>query len=437
MMYDQNTRILTSGRLLARNTVFNLIGQGAPMVVAIFAIPLLIKGLGTDRFGVLTLAWMVVGYFSLFDMGLGRALTKLLAEKLGTGQVEDIPKLIWTALPLMGVLGVIGALVVASISSWLVYSILNIPANLQVETLKACYILALSIPIVISTAGLRGVMEAHQRFGQVNAVRIPMGIFTFLAPLVVLQFCNSLYPVVAVLVVGRVIAWGAHLALCLYLVPALRRGINFQRTMVRPLASFGGWMTVSNMVGPMLLYMDRFMIASFISVTAVAYYTTPYEVITKLLIVPSAILGVLFPAFSLSYARDRKRVSRLYIQGIKCVSLIILPIALGIIVFAKQGLSVWLNDEFAVNSSLVAQLLVVGVFINSLGLVSQSLVQAAGRPDLTAKLHLIELPLYLTYLWFLLHKYGINGAAGAWLIRVSISAVILAVLAFLIIEKKP
>jgi len=51
MMYDQNTRILTSGRLLARNTVFNLIGQGAPMVVAIFAIPLLIKGLGTDRFG--------------------------------------------------------------------------------------------------------------------------------------------------------------------------------------------------------------------------------------------------------------------------------------------------------------------------------------------------------------------------------------------------
>ena len=74
---------LTQGRLLARNTVWNLGGQVAPLVVAIFAIPPLIKGLGTDRFGVLTLAWVVIGYFSLFDLGLGRALTKLVAGQEG------------------------------------------------------------------------------------------------------------------------------------------------------------------------------------------------------------------------------------------------------------------------------------------------------------------------------------------------------------------
>ena len=48
---------LASGRLLARNTIWNLIGNGAPMVVAIFCIPILIRGLGKERFGVLTLAW--------------------------------------------------------------------------------------------------------------------------------------------------------------------------------------------------------------------------------------------------------------------------------------------------------------------------------------------------------------------------------------------
>src|SRR5205807_1813821 len=61
---------LTSGRLLARNTVWNLVGSGAPMLVAVFCIPILIRGLGTDRFGVLTLAWALVGYDNLAVLGM-------------------------------------------------------------------------------------------------------------------------------------------------------------------------------------------------------------------------------------------------------------------------------------------------------------------------------------------------------------------------------
>lgn len=80
---------LTRGSLLASNTLWNLAGYGLPLLVAVFAIPLLIKGLGIDRFGILTLAWMVMGYLSLFDLGLGRALTKLVSEKLSAGQEEE------------------------------------------------------------------------------------------------------------------------------------------------------------------------------------------------------------------------------------------------------------------------------------------------------------------------------------------------------------
>src|SRR5260221_6207177 len=99
---------LTSGRLLARNTVWNLVGSGTPMVVAVFCIPILIKGLGTDRFGVLTLAWALIGYASLFDLGLGRGLTQLVARKLGAGEEREIPSLAWTSLLLMLALGIAG-----------------------------------------------------------------------------------------------------------------------------------------------------------------------------------------------------------------------------------------------------------------------------------------------------------------------------------------
>jgi O-antigen/teichoic acid export membrane protein len=64
---------LTSGRLLARNTIWNLIGQLVPLLVGMVAIPPLVRGLGIDRFGLLSLVWVIIGYFSFFDLGLGRA----------------------------------------------------------------------------------------------------------------------------------------------------------------------------------------------------------------------------------------------------------------------------------------------------------------------------------------------------------------------------
>ncbi len=416
---------MTGGRLLARNTVFNLFGQGVPLLVALFAIPLLVHGLGTARFGVLTLAWMVIGYFSLFDLGLGRALTKLVAEKIGTGQTEEIPALVWTAMLLMLILGFAGTLLLVLLAPWLVRDALKIPGTLELETLYAFYLLAISIPMVISTAALRGILEAQQRFDLTNAVRVPMGIFTYVGPVLVLPFSHSLFPVVAVLVGGRLMAWAAHLALCFRVIPALRKEISLERRVIRPLLSFGGWMTVTNVVGPLMAYLDRFLIGGLISVTTVAYYATPYDMVTKLWIIPSALIGVLFPAFSSSFVQDRARTARLFGRGVKYIFLILFSITLIVVALAHEGLDFWLGSEFARNSTHVLQLLAVGVFINSLTQIPFALIQGAGRPDLPAKLFLIELPFYLLALWWLLGVYGIEGAAMVWLGRILVDMVVL------------
>src|SRR5229473_5275807 len=92
---------LTAPSLLKRNTLWNLLGQALPLAIGVFAIPLIIRHLGTERFGLLTLVWMVVGYFSLFDFGLGRALTSLVAQKIGEAREHELPSLISTAKLLM------------------------------------------------------------------------------------------------------------------------------------------------------------------------------------------------------------------------------------------------------------------------------------------------------------------------------------------------
>jgi O-antigen/teichoic acid export membrane protein len=416
---------LTSGRLLARNTVWNLIGSGAPMIAAVVCIPILIRGLGAERFGVLTLAWALIGYASLFDLGLGRALTQLVARKLGAGEDREVPALVWTSLLLMLLLGVLGAAVVGLLSPWLVHRALNVPGALQPETLQSFYLLGLSIPVVISTAGMRGLLEAHQRFALINALRIPMGVFTFAGPLLVLPFSKSLVPVVGTLVAGRIVAWAAHLLLCLRIVPELGCAIGWERSAVGPLLRFGGWMTVSNVVGPLMVTLDRFLIGALASMTAVAYYATPYEVVTKLWLLPGALMGVMFPAFSASFAQNGERTALLFGRSVKSLFLVLFPIMLCTVALAQDGLKHWLGPEFAQHSFRVLQWLAIGVFINSLAFVPFALLQGVGRPDLTAMLHLIELPLYLGLLWWLIGTRGIEGAAIAWTARVAVDALLL------------
>ncbi|HVS88650.1 MAG TPA: flippase [Candidatus Acidoferrum sp.] len=416
---------LTSGRLLARNTVWNLLGNGAPLIVAVFSIPILIHGLGKDRFGVLALAWALIGYASLFDIGLGRALTQLVARKLGAGEEHEVPTLVWTSLLLMLALGVVGTAVIVAIAPWLVHHALKIPEALQSETLLAFYLLGVSVPVVITTAGLRGLLEAHQRFKLVNALRIPIGVFTFVGPLLVLPFSWSLVPVVGILVAGRLIGCLAHLLVCFSVVPELRRRVAWHGPSAGPLLRFGGWTTVTNIVGPMMLYMDRFVIGMLVSATAVAYYATPYEVVTKLFVITGAISAVMFPAFSLAGAMDRHRSLMLYRRAMGYMFAGLLPVTAILLMGAKPGLSLWLGVDFASHSYRVAQLLVAGTSVMAMEALPFVLIQGLGRPDIPAKINLLELPFYVAGLYWLIQKYGVTGAAAAWALRGAVDTLLL------------
>jgi len=428
---------LTSGGLLARNTVWNLLGTLLPMAVAVVSIPPLVHALGLDRFGLLSLAWIVIGYFSLFDVGIGRALTKLVAEKLGANEEHSIPPLAWTSLLLLFGLGVLGGLATFAVSSRLVYGMLKIPAALQPEALRSFYLLAISIPTVTVTSGLRGILEAQQRFRLLNLIRIPMSIFSFAGLLLALPFSHSLVPVIAILVVGRVIGLLAHLFACFHTMPLLRHSFGLQRSIIWPLIKLGGWMNLSNLLAPIMVYLDRFLIGSLISVSAVAYYTAPFEVVSRFTVVPGAVTGVLFPAFATSLALDPERTKVLLGRGIKYIFLAVFPIVLLTAAFAPETLHLWLGNAFAQNGSAVLRWLAAGIFANCLAQLPYALLQSAGRPDIPAKLQLVELPVYVVGLVLLVRTFGVRGAAIAWALRLIVEAFLLFLLAHRLLPHKP
>ena len=418
-------RNLTRGSLLAKNTMMNLVFQAVPVLIALFTIPVLIKGMGTDRFGVLSIAWIMIGYFSLFDFGIARVLIKMIGEKLANNEMKEIPPLFWTGLTLMAILGVIVGLAVAGASDLMVYRLLKIPDALKSESVIAFWAIGATVPLVITTMALWGSMEAKQSFLQVNIVRTMNSVFTLLLPILALQFTKNIGYIVMWLAAGRLVLWFVSFAMLFSVLDVLKTGFHFSKAYIRPILKLGGWMTVSNIISPFMVNMDRFLIGILITITAVTYYVTPYEVVTKILLIPVALNRVLFPAFSASYGMDRNRALRIYEWGRKFLWVILFPVILVIVAFAAEGLNIWVGQNFVEKSTFVMQCLAIGVFFNAPAQVAFVLIQGAGRPDITGKLHLIELPLYLLLFWFLVHSYGINGAAIAWSVRVISDAILM------------
>jgi O-antigen/teichoic acid export membrane protein len=413
---------LTSGRLLARNTVINLAGQGASIALALVCIPLVVAAMGTERFGTLTLVWSVIGYFSVLDLGLGWAVSQSVAEKLGGAREDEIPAAVWTTLAAIFALGLCGTALALAGAEWLVRGPLDLSGPLAREAVVSIRVLALSLPFVATTACMRGLLEARQWFGASNALRIPLALINFAAPLAVLPFSRSLVPVVAVLAAGRVLLWPAHLWAVLRALPVLRSRPRPRWSELKPLLSYGGWTTVSNVVNPVMTQLDRFLIGGLVSVAAVAYYATPYEVVAKMIIVPAAVGGVVFPAFAASYRAEPARAAAVFERAVRGLLAVLLPMALVVVALAREGLGLWLGPEFAANGALVAQVLAVGFLVNGLAQMPFTLLQGVRRPDLTARLHLAEAPLYVALLWLLASRYGAAGAAVAWTLRVTVDA---------------
>ena len=168
-----------TGRGIAGSAGWNVLGQILPLLTALVALPVLTEALGADRLGILALAWALVGYFTVFDLGLGRAATRELAPVLADGRRREVAPVAWTALWGVIALGVIAGLVLAALVPLLVGTVLNVSPGLEAETTTAFYFVAAALPFVVPTTALRGVLEAQGRFGLVNALRIPTGVATY------------------------------------------------------------------------------------------------------------------------------------------------------------------------------------------------------------------------------------------------------------------
>jgi O-antigen/teichoic acid export membrane protein len=425
---------------IAASTLWSLTGNVVPMLVGLLAVPWFLHRLGQERFGVLSLVWVVVGYFSFLDMGLGRAVTVAVApfrrpdhpegSASGAG-LRSEREILGTASTLIGGIGLgVTALLAAALAIWDLPLHLSTPA-LQDEARSAVWVMLPAIPLLLLSSILRGHLEGVGAFRSLNLARILVGTLLIGGPLFTAIFSPSLvWGCLAILLVRA-----ANVAVLLNLVAgetalsvgALLRTLltGMHRAWLRRLWSFGSWATVSNVVGPVIVYIDRFVIAFVLTAGAVAAYSVPFDIVSRLPVIIAALCSVLLPELARHapghdagpLVGNRAAARRLVRQSTLASAAFVVVIVAVAAAAAPAALTWWLGEAFARESAGVTQVLLLAFGINAMAQIPFTALQGLGNTRAVAIVHLLEIVPYTGLVIWAVGAYGLAGAAWAWTLR--------------------
>lgn len=386
-----------------------------PILLALVTVPLYLKLVGTDRYGVLAIAWLLLGYFGLFDLGLGKATTYSIAA-LKDASAQDRADVFWTAILTNIIMGAIGALILWAASAYFFDQIFKVDARLKPEIMAAVPYLALAVPIATMTGVLSGALQARDRFLETNMISVlSTSLFQVFPILVALAWGPNLSHLLLASIAARAVAiavlwWRCHIF--------ITRGQKhrFVRSQIKDLLGYGGWVTITGLFGPILVILDRFAIGAVLGAKAVTIYTVPFQLAQRITIFPQALVTAVFPRLPTASPDERAALSEKAVRVL--LATISVPI-LGAIYILHPFLDLWVGKEIGRQAADVGTLIVFGYWANAFAVVPYSWMQGTGRPDLVTKVLLIQIPPYLLLLYAGMKGFGLIGCAAVFAFRCS------------------
>jgi len=412
-------------RSIGVSTVFNFSGRALPAVLLLVTTPIYLHLIGVERYGAMSILWLALGYFGVFDLGLGRAVAQRIARLpalktlLPRDMVQTRGDIFWTSL--------IASIVVSSIASvglfWplmelVINHVLHISQELRIEADHSIWVLLLFLPIATTLSVLMGTLEGTEHFGYLNAGQLSGLVAYQLFPLgMALVGLVTLPYLMSAAILGRMIGSLLLFGFCLKALGSPRP--RFHWKLLTSLLRYGGWITISAIVGPIMNVTDRFFIGARLGMSYVAHYVVPFNMVMYGGILPQSLATALFPRYA---GLSEGEAQTTMLMAVRLIAAIMVPLSILGIWWMNGFLTWWLGAAFAAPSDIVGELLLVGLWINAIAHAPYGYLQARGRADLTAKFHLIELAFYLPALWWAISTWGIAGAAFTWDLRVAMDA---------------
>jgi O-antigen/teichoic acid export membrane protein len=408
-----------------RNIVWNFIGQGWLIILALVATPFIVHRLDVGLYGIYVLISVVIDYFAFLQFGMGAAAIKYIAQYLARGDHEKVRMTFWTGMVSHFFMGLLGMTLIIICAGFFVNRIFNINPQLKDTALFALRVGSAGFLLSLLTGMTAGVIRALGRFDIMNVMGIVFGTLQVGSTVCVLLAGFSLKEIIIANLAVQLAGLYGYWYYSVKLMPYLKDKAWSREILIR-LLKFGGFVTVSGFVGPILTNIEKIYLTALRSVSTLTYYAVPFSLINRLSVIPSSFSSVLFPLFSFYRESSGDEFNKeIHYRSILYLCLLYAVPFLFILFFGRAFLSWWVGHDFAENSTTILMLLGFAGLVNAAAYPSITALQGMGKPQWPAAFHVLETIFYIPAGYFLIKSYGGVGAAIAWLSRVLLDTLLL------------
>ncbi len=405
---------------LKRNVIANYVGKSWSAVLGIVLVPVYIKFVGIEAYGLVGFSATLASVMSLLNLGFGATINRELAKRSvlpdsGKSQrdlVRTLETIYWGIAIFSGVIVIFGASFITN--SWI--NIENLDSNVVLKSIQLMGIsVALRFPMALYQGGLMGL----QKQVLVNGILIANGTLRGIGAVLVLWLISpSIYVF---------FAWQAFTSLtgslALFVavwksLPKSKARPKFRFIILKEVWKYAAAMSVSAIVGVVLSQLDKIILSKMLPLKIFAYYTIATTVASAVWMIIIPFNQAIFPKLVQLYEeRKKSELINLFHISTQVLSLILLPVSGILIFYSKEILTIWLDDPTVVeNAYLIMSLLVTGTMLNGLATIPSASAPAFGWPMLVTYTNLLQAIIIIPLIIIMVYWLEAIGAAISWIV---------------------
>ncbi len=398
---------------LRRNAFYNVLGWLLPTLIFLALTPLMIKRLGLEAFGVVSLIQVVTGYMNVLNFGFSEAITKQVAASFERDRAQA-QRVMWVGMQLFAGFGALGAVLIFTLAHWLAWDLLKVQPDLKADTELALRIGAALFLFQMLAEFYRGACLGCQRFDIPNLSRILRislsALFIVLALYLDMGIAGVMWGTLAGLVIGLVVnvIWMERLL-------PLRRTPGDFGAIRHEVFHYSKHVFTMRLASMLASNMGQMLLGTLASASSVALYQVPVRAAETGSVFLGRILQVFFPGFAaMDIHTQRERIRAIFKSAFTLQVLVTAPFFLCVVLEGPALLALWISDDFSQAAKGIILIVGISYWISSLTNLPTILALSFNAPDLLSTSSIIRMAVTVLLGYPLVQQAGLVGAA--WLL---------------------
>lgn len=405
---------------LKRNLIANYIGQGWTTLMGLAFIPLYIRYLGMESYGIIGLYAILSAWLQLANMGITPTLNREMARfSAGAHSPESIRDLLRSLETIAFALAILLGGLVWLASGWFAADWLRAERLPQDQVASAIAVMGLVVATKFVEGLYQGAILGLQKQVWYNVAQAVLATLRWAGAVAVLAWVSP--------TIQAYFFWQGAVSLVtlsVYMVaiyrwlPTPSRPAKFCVSAVRQIWRFAGGMMATTLLVLLLTQVDKMLLSKLLTLEHFGNYTLAAVVSGALYQVVSPITQAFYPRLTELHVRnDAIALAQTYHHGAQLVTVLAGAAALLLIIYAENILRLWTGDQaLALAIAPLLALLAAGTFLNSLMHMPYMLQLAHGWSSLAARINLVAVSVLVPAIFWVVPRYGAMGAAALWVL---------------------